>query len=227
MDKTRKLFGKKLTGQVTGITSTLSALGPWGLAAVVAYLAGQGLVELVHKIQEWQSQPGAPPPALSLEEEARCAEAVREALYNWQSKPFKKRERLKNEGLFGPGQYRWWKETPGPPKPPKGPKDLYKWLAALEASAAKVVQQADKVGPEAKELLRELWRIIDGVKSVVVSYPYNGKINTIRFLYGYLDKTRNLWKVSKPGTTVPSIQREWLEGLGNYIKMLIKNVEKL
>ena len=52
----RKLFGsKKLQAADASIVATLESLGPWGIAAVAAILAGQGLVQLAQKIQSMRT----------------------------------------------------------------------------------------------------------------------------------------------------------------------------
>ena len=75
-DATRKVFGQqKLTGADAGVVSSLTMLGPWGVALIAAYLAGQGLVKLAEKIQEMR---GSTMPAIPLttEEERQIQEAI-------------------------------------------------------------------------------------------------------------------------------------------------------
>lgn len=75
-DTVRKMFGaRKLVGADAGIVSTLTMLGPWGVALIAAYLAGQGLAKLAEKIQAMRG-PTAPAIPLTSEEEAQIRDAI-------------------------------------------------------------------------------------------------------------------------------------------------------
>ena len=55
----RKIFGgQRLQAADAGVIATLESLGPWGIAAVAAYLAGQGLAQLAQKIQSMRTTTG-------------------------------------------------------------------------------------------------------------------------------------------------------------------------
>lgn len=70
-DKTiRRLFGAD-----PNVVATLQGLAPWGLAALAAYLAGQGLVELASKIR---FAPGDPPLPMTPDDITRVRQAIRE-----------------------------------------------------------------------------------------------------------------------------------------------------
>ena len=72
----RAIFGKqKLIGADVGVIRSLTALGPWGIALIAAYIAGQGLVQLAEKIQAMRG-PSAPAIPLTGEEERQIRDAI-------------------------------------------------------------------------------------------------------------------------------------------------------
>jgi len=77
---TEQVFGsRKLTGaDPTAIAPTLAVLGPWGIALLAAYLAGQGLVKLVEKVQALRTVfPIAQAVDFTAEETAQIEQAVK------------------------------------------------------------------------------------------------------------------------------------------------------
>lgn len=75
-DATRKVFGaQKVAGADVGAVNALVALGPWGVALIAAYLAGQGLVKLAEKIQEIRGS-AMPSIPLTREEEIQVERAI-------------------------------------------------------------------------------------------------------------------------------------------------------
>ena len=74
----KKIFGsQKLQAADPEVIAMLESIGPWGIAALAAYLAGQGLVQLAQKVQSMRTATGFTPSiTLTPEETARVREAI-------------------------------------------------------------------------------------------------------------------------------------------------------
>lgn len=188
----KRIFGeRKLVGADASMVNSLVALGPWGLALIAAYLAGQGLVKLVEKIQIMQG-PTAPAISLTAEEEAEIRKAI-EAM------------ELEHFIQMRPEAVEWIEEHP--------PESFIKsfsdeQLKAQSYELQKTIEQYRDVPPPQKERcqkIQELRALTEKLRrNAVFAYPaigpthlvslyQTGWLNTCRMFDHWVDVLEHKW----------------------------------
>lgn len=184
----KKVFGgQKLQAADASVIATLESLGPWGIAALAAYLAGQGLVQLAQKVQSMRASTGFTSSVpLTSEETARIKQAIADVQMTNLS--VESQEWIKNN----PPQVNLSQQTDLPvlgiSLPPIAHvtvEDITDAIKAVEKAEADV-KLIPPLGPHRCEALVALWRSVGNTIYWLESLPEGS--GSLRDIFWYAER---------------------------------------